>query len=1013
MTQCENLAGGSTGSSGPTNPAEGDNAIQCRMPKCNMSFKTSRGRGVHEQRMHKNWYDEMQLHTHQSKKAPWSAEEAALLTRQEARLTIKGERFINQALVPLFPNRTLEAIKGQRRNAKHKSRVLELIQEMKLSDDVPLPASIDQNQQRSEEGTDLVNQIADLFSNLEPLKGTDFCAEHLNNICRNIRRWKAERTFEELEVYLLKVFPLPKEKGITPKRKRGEREMANPTRRLKRRAEYARTQRAWKKNPCKCLRTILDNKEGAKPPPKDIMTSFWHTVMTSKDDSSPGIGLKSNTIHDAWKPVDQWEVKKSFPELTTSPGPDGLTARQLKTIPLGILTRIFNLFLLCGRLPKHLLESRTTLIPKKSEASEPGHFRPISVASVMTRTFHKILASRLSGLVPLDNRQRAFIAADGCSENVFKLDMLLRYHRQHFKPMFMASIDIAKAFDSVTHNAIKDTLVTKGLPEDMVRYIMDTYKRSNTRLKCDGWVSEPLHPTCGVKQGDPLSPIIFNMIIDRLLKLIPSEIGVEVAGQKFNAFAFADDLVLIAQTQQGLQAMIDEASIYLSKCGLMLNTGKSFTVAIRNVPHMKKSVVDHKTRFTCLGKDLPVIKREDEWTYLGVPFSPEGRLLSKPERKLEEAIAKLTKAPLKPQQRLFALRVMVLPGLYHLLILGNTNLSRLKKIDTLVRAAIRKWLNLPHDVLSAYIHANFKDGGLSIPSMRWLMPLMRKQRLESLMKEGGTMNEYHSREIQLARRRLKDDCEEIKCSDELNRKWARDLHRSYDGSALAESSKVPQQHQWVIDGTRFLSGSDYINAIRLRINSLPTRSRTSRGRGNDRLCRAGCKEIETLSHVLQRCHRTHAARVKRHNAIAAYVKRALQKTYQQVEEEPHFQTSEGLRKPDLIAVKDRTAVIIDAQVVSEQSGLDTAHKRKVQYYKDLEPAVKEKYKIDEVVLSSVTISYRGIWSQRSASELTDRKIISKKELKILSTRALIGGLNAFWTFSKSTSTSVRNRRGIG
>lgn len=103
--------------------------------------------------------------------------------------------------------------------------------------------------------------------------------------------------------------------------------------------------------------------------------------------------------------------------------------------------------------------------------------------------------------------------------------MLLRHHRQNFKPLYLASLDIRKAFDSVTHTTIIDTMESMGLPQPMVSYIKYIYDGSSTSLKCNGWASkEKIHPTCGVKQGDPLSPIMFNMIMDRMIRLIPSGI---------------------------------------------------------------------------------------------------------------------------------------------------------------------------------------------------------------------------------------------------------------------------------------------------------------------------------------------------------------------------------------------------------------------------------------------------------------------------------------------------------
>ncbi|CAK9834365.1 Retrovirus-related Pol polyprotein from type-2 retrotransposable element R2DM [Anthophora retusa] len=505
------------------------------------------------------------------------------------------------------------------------------------------------------------------------------------------------------------------------------------------------------------------------------------------------------------------------------------------------------------------------------------------------------------------------------------------------------------------------------------------------------------------------------MVMDRLLKLIPTEIGVDIDGGHYNILAFADDVVFLASTPNGLQTMINLATDYLSQCGLRINTSKSFTVAIKNVPHLKKSVIDGKEAFRCQGHKLPSLRREDQWRYLGVPFSPEGLLKSVDEAQLKQTLEALTSAPLKPQQRMFALRVMVLPGLYHLLTLGNINLSKLKRVDTIVRKAVRKWLRLPKDVPNAYIHANAKDGGLSVPSMRWLMPLRRRERLERLALGSDNALSYVSQEIAKARRRLCERGVDFNTNKKLEQRWSMLLHSSCDGKALIESRKVPQQHQWTIEGNRFLTGRDYINLIRLRVNALPTRSRTTRGRRSDRTCRAGCNETETINHILQRCHRTHAARVERHNAIVSYCKRALEKSHERVDEEPHFVTPEGLRKPDLVATCGNAAVVIDAQVVSEQADLLKAHKNKIEYYKKLKDAIVTTYEVKNMKFTSATLSCRGVWCQQSSNDLVDLGIIKKTELKLISTRALIEGINAFWKFNKMTTTSgrARNREGIG
>lgn len=149
---------------------------------------------------------------------------------------------------------------------------------------------------------------------------------------------------------------------------------------------------------------------------------------------------------------------------------DGLSARLLRRVPYGILVRILNIILWCGRVSTHLLESTTTLIPKKSNAHLPSDFRPITVSSVIIRTLHKILATRLANIIEFDQRQRAFRPTDGCSDNVFLLDMLLQQkHKQH-KPLFMASLNMAKTFGSVSHQTISEALNVKGVPLPMIDY---------------------------------------------------------------------------------------------------------------------------------------------------------------------------------------------------------------------------------------------------------------------------------------------------------------------------------------------------------------------------------------------------------------------------------------------------------------------------------------------------------------------------------------------------------------
>lgn len=1006
----------------------------CRAPGCNRVFTSLTGRGVHENRMHKDWYDEQQMVKLREKnqKLRWTIEEKKLLARKESDI-IRSEGTVevlemNRKLAKVFTLRTEEAIKSRRRRPSHRERVQEYLEENPLGEDDSTSmsgsnedayASADDTVSTAQE--DPGDPISEYFRDLAALVG-DICnAQRLNTIC-SMTQWRSkEEVLIELSLYLVENLPRREVRVDGERRIRPEPR----NRKERRRAEYARVQDLWKKGPSNCIRRILEGQlQQTEGVPKDQMYPYWNAVLTKEDGSCPDLVTPVDRLGHLWQPIEANEIKRAFPPAGTAVGPDGINVKTLRSIPLSILERIFNLFMFCGELPESLCKSRTIFLPKKEESNEPGDFRPITISSVIVRTFHKVLANRLK-CISLDERQRGFRDTDGCSDNTMLLDMVLRYHRSKFKSMFMASIDMRKAFDSVTFEAVRAALRAKALPEKMVNYIMKSYDKGLTVLQHSGWESDPIHPTCGVKQGDPLSPTVFNFIVDEMLRRVPDEIGVELDGMKINVLAYADDLILVASTQVGLQELLNETTSFLSSCGLQANASKCLTVSIKNIPKEKKTVVDSKCTFKIGRNIIQALKRTDEWKYLGIPFTPEGKAVSNIKDLLENRLQVLTKAPLKPQQRLWAVRNIVIPGTLYLLTLGGVTFGYLRTIDRMLRKYVRAWIHLPHDCPNAYIHASIVDGGLGIPSVRWRAPVERANRLAKLARSsylvGDTVNLFLLKEITSNENRLKDENNEIiRSNEDINKFWARRLYASVDGGALKNSRKVIGQHDWVGDFTRFLSGKDYILSCKARVNALPTRSRTSRGRGRkDRACRGGCGGPETLNHVVQFCHRTHGTRVSRHDAVVKYVGKGLQKLGYAVEFEPHIRLTEDLCKPDIVAQRGVTTFIIDAQVMSEQTDLDRANKLKIEKYSrnlELIRELKRRRNCQEVKTLAVTLSLRGLWSQDSWRALTNLGFLKKKDAKVISSRVIIGTIAAWHQFNSTTAVrrqGHRPRTGIG
>lgn len=707
------------------------------------------------------------------------------------------------------------------------------------------------------------------------------------------------------------------------------------------------------------------------------------------------------------------ELRDHRPSLTSSPGPDGITARQLRAMPRCILAIVINLILWCRRLPEHLRKSATVFIPKKAESNEPGDFRPITIPSVITRQINTILASRIKEKFNFDGRQRAFLNTDGCADNTIILDMLIKSQHASHSRCYMAALDVGKAFDSVSHQALWSSLKSYGFPQDFVNYMEQMYSDSTTILRADTWQTGAIHPRVGVKQGDPLSPLMFNIIIDRLLRQLPNEIGAFVGTTKLNALAFADDLVVAASTPEGLQSLLDNTTSFLETCGLSLNAAKCISISIVGQPKQKKTII-RQLEFKVHGRPIPALKSTDRFRYLGIYFSPTGKNSFSPQEVLMPMLENLRKAPLKPQQRLHALRCYAIPRLYHQLTLADVKIGCLRKTDQCIRRTVRSWLDLPHDVPSSYIHAPVREGGLGIPSIRWRAPLLRRRRLLNLnlpsLENTTAANFYIAKEIDKTETRLTRNNQRLLRKIDLENMWARELHGMVDGRNLAEAGKLPSTHRWVREPTRLLSGRDFINCIKFCINAIATRSRTARGRPDkDRSCRAGCSAVETSDHVLQKCHRTHASRIKRHDAIVAYLQRNMVKHGYDTTREPRLQLNTTHCIPDLVAVKDGTCNIVDVQIVTDSITLDAAHRNKKGKYDTVavKTAAMQRFAATNVTVTSLTINWRGVISQQSIKDLQRLQLIRNHELALLSTRTLIGSIATFRQFVRDTSTRRR------
>lgn len=980
-------------------------------------------------------------------KRQWSAEEQRMMAREEALATHRGIRFMNQHLLEVVPNRTLEAIKGMRRNPQYRRLVAAALEDLSatsgegsfLSAGSSPPASpLNAIPQLGSPGSppltpsspgwgeaygSFAGAIRALIPVVEAIRGWD--SRVLTQISAGVL--DGQRSVDDIDPWLAGAFP----PTIPPTRPPRRYAVANPGSRARRRAEYARIQRLFRSNMSRVAGEILDGAAGAQRVP-DVQQMAAHWGPFFAQESAPVAPAPrrppKRELLGTWSPISCEEVAATNLPLNSAPGLDGISVRLWRAVPASIKALLFNTVLHCGSLPAAMLVGRTVFIPKRGESSLPGDFRPISITSVAVRHLHKILAHRLLESKLVDLRQRCF--DDGCGDNVAVLASLLMDARSRRHEFHVASLDFAKAFDSVSHGAIANVMTELGLPRGLTDYITRTYARSSTVFEVRGVRSELSSIGRGVRQGDPLSPVLFCLVVDAIMASIPADVGYQLGEHHISGIAYADDVLLFAATKWGLQASIEAVEDAARGTGLLFQAKKCSVLSFVPSGREKKIKTLTTPQFQLRdGAWLPQLDTAAEWRYLGVDFRPAGP--KKVGSDISTYLSRLSRAPLKPQQRLKIVRCFLLPRLYHSLVLGRATLGKLRALDISTRAAVRRWLRLPKDVPTAFFHSPVAGGGLGIPAMATTVPGLLHQRLRNLETSTAPQvravaNEtWATRRLEWARRALTRDGVCMTSKRLRDGWWAHRLHESTDGYELRECARSNLSSWWVDHGSHAIPGRDYVQYVHVRANTLPTRIRASRGQRRGLYatkCRAGCNSTETAAHVIQGCFRTHGGRVLRHNAVCKVLAAGLRNAGWTVREEPVYVTAEGKRKPDLLCLRGAEAVVVDAQIVSGANPLGDAHERKVRYYADnatLGEAISRETGVNrpEIRFSSCTISWRGIWCLASADWLISMGL-TKGLLRGITTRVLQGS-HTNWTRWNQMTTMAhtgpqqRDREGVG
>jgi len=211
----------------------------------------------------------------------------------------------------------------------------------------------------------------------------------------------------------------------------------------------------------------------------------------------------------------------------SAPGPDNITYFHLKNLPAShhFLATLFNKLLKSESSPPYWSTARIKLLYKQDATDHPKNFRPIALTSAVGKLFHKIISQRLEHYLISNNVidtsvQKGFISSfPGIFEHIYSVSNILEKAISTKSPLMMTFIDLQNAFGSVPHQYIFDMLESVQVPSCYIGYIKSVYSHLSAIIKCHQWTTPPIPIRRGVFQGDTMSPIIFILTFNPLLKL--------------------------------------------------------------------------------------------------------------------------------------------------------------------------------------------------------------------------------------------------------------------------------------------------------------------------------------------------------------------------------------------------------------------------------------------------------------------------------------------------------------
>ncbi|XP_034071876.1 LOW QUALITY PROTEIN: uncharacterized protein LOC117545945 [Gymnodraco acuticeps] len=384
------------------------------------------------------------------------------------------------------------------------------------------------------------------------------------------------------------------------------------------------------------------------------------TLLNQDSDADPTVLDDLPTLppmHNIDQPPTLLEVLSAIRSLKNnkSPGNDNIPAELLKQVGY-LCTRALHKYITKvwadENVPQQWKDANVVAIYKnKGDKAVCGNSRGISLLAVLAKVMlHRLIRNTTESILP--ESQCGFRKSRSTVDMIFTARQLQEKCREQHQDLFMAFVDLSKAFDTVQRERLWEVLIRFGCPKKFVNILRQFHDCSVT---IGGQESSPFPVHTGVRQGCVLAPVLFNIFLLCVTQLLHKEIedssGVAVDfrldGNLFNIrrlqattklqrervieLQYADDCALVSHSPQDLQSVLTAVVRAYSRMGLTVNTIKTEVVCQWNA-----NIPSTPPTFTAAGEQLSVVP---SFRYLGSILSEDNTIDNEVQNRIKQASA--------------------------------------------------------------------------------------------------------------------------------------------------------------------------------------------------------------------------------------------------------------------------------------------------------------------------------------------------------------------------------------